>query len=204
MPVTVPIVGADIKTGPGVIYVARLGSALPDMNLVSGGVFTGAWPAAWFKPGPTDNGMGRSHQLSNENVEVEESLTAVRTEITGVQDGVTFAMAALTLRNLHLALAGGTIVQKTLATGETQTANGSTKFSPPVIGGQVRFMIGHESDDNKERFVAYQVLQTGNVQPSYRKGNNKRLYAVDFRVELPDPTVATVPWNEWRAGDVTI
>ncbi len=204
MPVTVPIVGADIKTGPGVIYVAPLGSALPDMNLVSGGVFTGAWPAAWFKVGPTENGLTRSHQLSNENVEVEESLTPVRTEITGVQDGVSFAMAGLTLRNLRLALAGGTITQKTLATGETQTANGSTKFAPPLIGQQVRFMIGHESDDNKERFITYQCLQTGNVQPNYRKGNNKRLYAVDFRVELPDPAVSTVNWNEWRAGDVTI
>ncbi len=203
MPVTVPIVGADIKTGPGVIYVASLGTPIPDMNAVTGGVFTSAW-TGWFRPGPTENGLTRSHQLSNENVEVEESLTPVRTEITGVQDGVSFAMAGLTLRNLRLALAGGTITQKALATGETQTANGSTKFAPPLIGQQVRFMIGHESDDNKERFVVYQVLQTGNVQPNYRKGNNKRLYAVDFRVELPDPGVSTVPWNEWRAGDVTI
>lgn len=121
-----------------------------------------------------------------------------------MQDSVSFAMAALTLRNLRLAQAGGTITQKALATGETQTANGLTKFAPPLIGGQVRFMIGHESDDNKERFIAYQVLQTGNVQPAYRKGNNKRLYAVDFRLELPAPTVADVTWNEWRAGDVTI
>lgn len=193
MAVAVPIDNAQIRTGPGKIYFAPIGSDVPAMT-VTGGVFTDAWPVAWLEAGPTDSGFESGHSTDTDTVEVEESLYPVRTETTGKSDTVSFSLVNDNPRTLKLALNGGTVT----VTGTTGTT--LTKYSPPLIGAEVRVMIGWESNDSKIRQVYYQCFQTGNVSPSRRKGNNKVVYEMEFAVELPAPSVADVPWNRWDAG----
>lgn len=95
---------------------------------------------------------------------------------------------------MKLAMNGGSIA----VTGSTTTT--LNKFSPPLIGNEVRVMIGWESDDNKLRQIFYQCFQTGSPSPERRKGTAKAAYELEFAVELPSPSVASVPWNRWDAG----
>lgn len=193
MPVAVPIDNAQIKTGPGKIYFAPIGSDLPAMT-VTGGVFTDAWPVAWLEAGPTDSGIETGHSTDTDTIEVEESLYPVRVETTGKSDTVSFALVNDNPRTLKLALNGGTVV----VTGTAGTT--LTKYSPPLIGAETRVMIGWEANDSKTRVLFYQCFQQGSVSPARRKGANKVVYEMEFAVELPAPAVSAVPWNRWDAG----
>jgi hypothetical protein len=190
MPVSVPIENADIRTGPGKIYFAPLGTALP-ANTVAASKFTDAWPTGWLPVGPTDSGFETSHAVSTDPVEVEELYTPVRLETTGRTDSVSFTMVADTLQTLMLALNGGNV---------TTTGSGATtlnKYSPPALGNERRVMIGWEHDSNTIREIFYQCFQTGSVTRQRRKGANKTVYAVEFSLEQPASNVATVTWDHW-------
>ncbi len=197
MPVAVPIESGKIKTGAGIIYAANLGTAIPTMT-VAGSKFTDAWPSGWLPVGATDSGLEESHSTDTDTVEVEESLTPVRIETTGKSSQLSFSLAHWDWSNLKLVLNGGTI---------TTTGSGATalhKFAPPLIGAEVRVMIGWESTENDERLIAYQCFQSGAVNPAYRKGNQKRLLAAQFALELPPTVVATVPWNRWATSAISV
>lgn len=198
MPVAVPIESNKIKTGPGIIYAAPLGSTLPAMT-VAARKFTDAWPAAWLPVGATDAGMEESHSTDTDTVEVEESLTPVRIETTGKSSQVSFTLAHWDWTNLKLVLNGGTIT----TSGTTEDVR-LHKFAPPLIGAEVRVMLGWESTENDERLIAYQCFQSGAVNPSYRKGNQKRLLAAQFALELPPSAVSTVPWNRWATSAIAV
>jgi hypothetical protein len=194
MPVAVPIDSALIRAGqPGAIFFAPLGSDIPAMT-VEGGVFTDAWPVAWLPVGPTDSGFTVGNSIDTDNVEIEESLYPVRTVTTGKATTVGFTIATDTPRAMRLALNGGTITST--GTGPTML----TKYTPPLIGAEVRVMLGWESNDATERFVAYQCFQTNGVSAEYRKGSTKVTYELEFAVELPAAEVASSPFDRWDAG----
>ncbi len=193
MPVSVPIESRRIRTGPGTILFAPLGTAVPAMT-VAQGVFTDLWPAGWLPVGPTDSGMSENHTIDTDNVTVEESLYPIRTETTGKTTTVAFTMADWKLDNIQLVLNGANITQ--VGAG----ADMLTKFSPPLIGAEVRVMLGWESSEGDERLIAYQAFQTGAFAPEYRKGSAKRVLAASFAVELPPAGVSTTPWDRWFAG----
>jgi len=198
MPVAVTIDSSQIRTGPGIIRFAPLGSALPTMAVANSTFLADTWPVAWLEVGPTDSGFQTTHSTDTDKVEVEESLYAVRTETTGKTDAVSFTLAADNLRTMKLAMNGGVV----LTTGSTVTT--LNKYSPPLIGNEVRVMIGWESDDNKVRQIFYQCFQTGSPNPERRKGTAKAAYGLEFAVELPAPAVASTPWNRWDAGVATV
>jgi hypothetical protein len=193
MPVTITADNAQVMTGPGKIYVAILGTSIPQMTVV-GGVFTDPWPEAWLEAGLTDSGFQTSHSTKSDPVEVEELYTPIRTEITGKEDSVSFTLVTDTLRTMKLAMNGGQIT----TTGSADTT--LTKYAPPAIGHESRVMIGWEHDNNKLREIYYQCFQTGSVSNQRRKGANKTSYALEFGVEMPAPTVSSTPWNRWIAG----
>jgi hypothetical protein len=194
MSALVPIDNSKIRTGPGVIYFAPIGSDLPPMVAAASSYAADVWPVAWLKVGPTDSGFERSSAISTDGVEVEEDLEPVRFEITGQTNTVSFTLVEDTLQTLKLAMNGGT----TLASGSGATL--STKFSPPLLGAQNSVMIGWQSDDSKIREIYYSCLQTGSVTPARRKGSAKTVYSLEFSVQKPDPAVSSVSWNRWVAG----
>ena len=189
MPATiVPVDG--LALGPGYLYYAPLGSALPT-NTVEGGVFTDVWPAAWIAVGITSEGHEFSYNAESEAVEVAEYLDPVAYASTGREIGFSFEMARITTSLLKLAMNGGTIT--TSGSGATQL----NEYAPPEIGEETRVMIGWEATANNERLVGNQAFQNGEVTTARRKGADKATLPVEFRLERAG---TEKPFRHWTTG----
>jgi hypothetical protein len=179
-----------IATGPGWLFHAALGSAIPT-HTVSGSVFTDAWPGAWDLLGATDEGSEWNYELDTENVEVAELLDPVQVVATGRNISLNFALANISAENFKRAMNGGVI---------TTSGSGATLLSelaPPVLGAEVKCMIGWESQDSTERLIGYQCMQTGSITTGRKKGADKALISCEFKFEKP---VSDHPFRIWTAG----
>lgn len=181
-----------LALGPGYLYAAPLASTLPS-NSVTGSVFTDTWPGAWLPFGITDSGSDFKHDLTVDNVVAEEYLDAIAYTTTARQVSIAFSMANINATNFKRAVNGGTIT----VTGSAGTTLNA--FTPPVLGAEVRIMVGWESTDGTERLVGYQCLQIGSIDIPRRKGANKAVIPVEFRFEQPG---SGSPFTYWTAGTV--
>jgi len=187
-----------VKTGPGFCLYAPLGSAVPTITTsqVSNSSFSGVtFDAAWLMMGYTDEGISIKFGKDTEAVEVAEELQEIRTITTKVNAEVGFNLASLNRDNLALALSGGTWTVTGAGTGQC------AKFDPPKAGEEARFMFAWISAEKDEIFIAYQVFQGSEITWERKKGANKAsLQGVGLKVEVPDTSVSTVPWNYYQAG----
>jgi len=175
--------GSRVKVGPGTLYAAPLSTTEPT-------AVTGAWPAGWQSLGYTDQGSVFSLTPTVQPVEVEEEYWPVKNVITGYAGTLTFALAEQTAQNLIVALNGG-LTPSTAVKGTN--ADGSVWVEPPNIGAEVRIMLGWDSlpeaaasgADPFSRLIARQCFQTGTLQITRRKGNNKAIYPCTFSLEKP-------------------
>lgn len=160
-----------IALGPGILYIAPLGTAEP-VDL------TTAWTtvdAAWSQIGYTDDGSTFKYKLNTDTVEVAEELDPIKKAVNSREASVAFAMAEVTATNLKRALNGGTIT----------TGTGIVTFEPPDLGTEVRTMLGWESEDHTERWVFRQCFSDGEVGIDRKKGNSKGTIATEFSLEKP-------------------
>lgn len=181
-----------IKTGPGIIRYAPLGTAIPTLT-AAGSILTGAW-TTWVSVGSTDEGLTFAESTDTSPIEVAESLYPVKTVTTSKTATVTFNMSQIDTLNWKLASNGGTV---------THTGTGATAldvYVPPLAGAEVRVMLGFQSYDDTEAFVWPQVFNTGGFETQRGKFDSKAGLPVSFSVELPDPAVLTTPYKRWTAG----
>lgn len=160
-----------ISLGPGILYIAPLGTAEP-VDL------TTSWTTvdpAWAQIGYTDDGSQLNYSIDTDKVEVAEELDPIKTAVNSREVKVAFSMAELTATNLKRALNGGTIT----------TGTGIVTFEPPDLGTEIRSMIGFQSEDGQERWVYRQCFSNGEVTIERRKGNNKSVIATEFELEKP-------------------
>lgn len=175
----------NVKVGPGLLYVAPLGSTVPT-DLVT------AWTtvdADWTALGYTDEGHEFAYEPNFEPLTVAEELDPIRYEQTGREMRLSMASAEMTYLNVQRAYNGGTV------TVSGSGASTITTFEPPAIGTVTKLMIGWESQDHEERWVFYQTVQVGNVTIARRKSPDKATIPMEFRLELPDPAVSTKPFK---------
>lgn len=169
-----------VKVGPGLLYIATLGTTEPT-NL------TTPWStvsANWNAIGYTEEGHEFSSEPSFEAIEVAEELVPIRYEEANKSESLTFSAAEMTVDNLTRAFNGGTVT----------TLSGSVKrYEPPAIGQAVRAMLGWESDDGTERWVFRKCVQAGNVTIARRKSPDKALIAMQFNLEVVGGGVK--PWT---------
>lgn len=182
----------QIKTGPGRIYYAPLGTTIPTFTAAASKV-SGAW-TSWVEVGATDEGLTFSESTDTEDVRVAESLYAIKTVTTGKSGTVAFSISHISDLNWKLASNGGTI---------TITGTGATKLSvyvPPLAGSEVRVMLGFQSLDDDEVIVWPQVFNAAGFETPRSTFSAKHVLPVSFTVELPDPAVLTTPYKRWVAG----
>jgi hypothetical protein len=98
---------------------------------------------------------------------------------------------AFTATNLARAFNGAT----TAVTGTGATT--ITKIDPPSVGNEVRAMIGFESLDSTFRFIAYQVINSGDLKFAFNKAPAKTSIPWIGLMEKP---ASTQPWSAWTAG----
>lgn len=161
---------AAVKVGPGLLYIAPIGTTEPTS-------LTGALPSAWVAVGYTDDGSEFTFQTNFADVEVAEELDPIKTVATGRMTSVKFAMAEVTASNLKKAFNGGTI------SGPT---GGYVTFEPPDLGDETPVMIVWQADDDQERWLFRKVLQVGSVTMARKKAPNKATIAVEFKCQVPD------------------
>lgn len=184
----------QIKTGPGRILYAPLGTAIPTLTAASSKI-AGTW-TSWLEAGATDAGLTYNESVDSSPIEVAESQYEIRNVVTKKAGAVAFAMNHVSDVNWKLAANGGTL---------TVTGTGATKLSvfvPPLIGAEVRVMLGFLSLDEDEAIIWPQVFNTGGFETERGKIDAKHGLPVSFSVELPDPAVLITPYKRWTAGNL--
>ncbi|MEU1761672.1 hypothetical protein [Micromonospora sp. NPDC005652] len=184
----------QIKTGPGIIRYAPLGTTIPTFSATANKI-TGTW-TSWLDVGATDGGMTYAESADTADITVAESLYPVRIVTTGKTGTVSFTMNHLSDLNWKLAMNGGTI---------TTTGTGATKLNtyvPPLVGAEVRVMLAFQSLEDDEVIVWPQVFNTGSVEVERGTYETKAGLPVEFSVELPDPLIMTTPYKRWTAGSL--
>jgi hypothetical protein len=185
----------QIKTGPGRILWAPLGTALPTLTAASSKV-TGTW-TSWVEAGATDAGLTFNTSTDSSPIKVAETPYNIRSVVTGKVGTVAFNMSHVSDVNWKLAENGGTI---------TVTGTGATKLSvfvPPLIGAEVRVMLGFLSLDEDEAFVWPQVFNTGGLETERGAIDSKHGIPVSFDLEMPDVAVMTTPYKRWTTGNLS-
>lgn len=160
---------SNITLGPGMLYIAPLGSTEP-VDLAT------AWDAAWTLLGYTDEGSEFSYKLDTDDVTVAEELDPIKTATNSREAKVSFALAEVTATNLKRAMNGGTITAGT----------GIVTFEPPDLGTETRTMLGFEAENHEERWVYRQCFSNGEVTMPRKKGSDKTIIAVEYKLEKPN------------------
>jgi hypothetical protein len=96
-----------IESGPGKIYYAPLGTAIPTITAAASKV-AATW-TSWVSPGSTDAGITYTESVQTADINVAESLYPVRTVTTGKSSRIAFVMNEISDLNWKLACNGGTI-----------------------------------------------------------------------------------------------
>jgi len=185
-----------IKTGPGKIYYAPLATAIPTFTATASKV-TGTW-TSWVGVGSTDEGLTYNESTDTENITVAESLYPVSVVTTGKSGTISFSMAEVSSSNWKLAANGGTVT----ATGATTTLLHT--YVPPLVGQEVRVMMGFHSYDDTEVIIWPQVFNSGGFETPRSTVAAKAVLPVTFSVELPDPAVLTTPYKRWVSGGLAV
>lgn len=175
---------AAVKLGPGLLYVAPIGTTEPTTG-------SGALPSAWVALGYTEDGSEVTFDMSFEDVEVAEELDSVKTVAVGRTTAVKFALAELCARNLSVAFNGGTI---------SSPSSGFVTFDPPDLGEETRLMIVWQADDNEERWLFRRCLQVGSVTIARKKAPDKATIPCEFKTEIP--TDGAKPFRAWIASSL--
>ena len=182
----------QIKTGPGNIRYALLGTTIPTVTAAASKLVA-TW-TNWIEVGATDEGLTYSESTETEDVTVAEQVYPVRTVTTSKSGTVAFSMSHINDENWKLAANGGTT---------TVSGTGATKVSayvPPLVGQERRVMLAFQSLEDDEIIVWPQVFNGGGFETARAGLASKHVLPVTFNVELPDPAVLTTPYKRWTAG----
>jgi hypothetical protein len=170
---------AAVKLGPGLLYVAPIGTTEPTTG-------SGALPSAWVALGYTEDGSEVTFEMSFEEVEVAEELDPVKVVATGRMTSIKFELAEMCARNLSVAFNGGTI---------SGPASGFVTFEPPDLGDETRLMIVWQADDDQERWLFRRCLQVGSVTIARKKAPSKATIPAEFKTEIPPD--GSTPFKVW-------
>lgn len=184
----------QIESGPGKIWYAPLATTIPTITAVASKVVATPNWTSWVNPGATDSGLTYTESTSTSDITVAESLYPVRTVTTGKSGRVAFNLSHISDLNWKLAMNGGT----NTVTGTTTTKLSS--YVPPLIGAEVRVMLGFQALLDDEIIVWPQVFNVGSVEYARAGYDTKAGLPIEFNVELPDPAVLTTPYRRWTTG----
>jgi hypothetical protein len=196
--------------GAGTIYMSGAGTTVPTLTVV-GGKFTQAW-TGWFAVGGTSAGLTVSRTPTFSDFVPAESYYA--THVLGTGDSIEGSCVLNEISKVNLAFAFNMADANTLAgTGGNYTTSGTganviTGFSAPLVGKEVRSMLGWQSENDDEVVFIYQGVNSV-VSPHFDKNPNAQELSIGLKGELPATNPDTnngytstqvVPWRWYLAG----
>jgi hypothetical protein len=167
----------QVRIGPGKLYVAPFGTALPTTLAATLNV-------AFVEVGFTTEGSNLTYTQTSDGVSVAERLRPIKTIITGVEMTFDFIMAQLNPQNLALAMNAG--AESILETTD------EIVFVWPKSGGVSRVSIVWQSDDDLERLVLAKCFAGGDISIPRRKGVDPAAVGVTFTVEENSSVTTTI------------
>ena len=141
--------------------------------------FTDSWPGGWSLLGITTEGHTLTIDLNADAVEAAEYVDPLLNVITGRTISAAVELMQINLTNFKRAFNGGTL--STSGSGTTLL----TTYTLPSIGSEIRLQLGWESNDNTERWWAFQCFNTGSVGIQRKKGADVATLPVTWTME-PD------------------
>lgn len=165
---------SNVLLGPGLLYVAPIGTAEPASA-------TATRDAAYRAVGYTESGTTVRFEITTEDIPVAEEFDPVAIETTGRATSVAFSMAEATRQNLALALNVG-----------ANAANTGT-LEPPDPGTELRIMLMLETDEGA-RWLFRRCLQSGTIEMQRNKAPQKALLPVTFKLEKPTGAKPFIVW----------
>lgn len=164
----------NVLVGSGLLYVAPIGTALPDLTETPV-----TWPVGWVEVGYTEDGVEIQHAPTFKDIEVDEEMDPVKTVLTGNKMTVAAKLAEATLENMKYAIPGSTIT--TVAAGVSNVGSKTLKFGSPATVPEALVGFQGTSPEGFERvFIMYRGQQVGTMASSYKKAD-KVLVPVEFR-----------------------
>jgi hypothetical protein len=153
--------------------------ALPADTVAIGG----AWPSAganiWVPVGATSEGLNFRFQRSTQDINVEEQLTPVAVNTTGLDISMEMVLSEDTVETMVTAYGGGSIV--TVA-----AASGVIGKKTLTIGSDLdNYAFGFETQNQFgffRRVMVPAVVSVGQAETLYRRAQDARRYAVSLRV----------------------
>lgn len=169
---------SQVTVGAGTLWTAPIGTPEPAVGVLSpvtSPATTVSWPSAWTQLGYTAEGNEFDWTPKMDPLEVAESLLPIRYVASSAEAKIAFAAAEITASHISAAFNGGTVT----------TASGITTFTPPVLGSEVRLMIGWDRIDGLERIIWRQCIQTGDVKQTHKKAPAMNTIPMEFMLEQP-------------------
>jgi hypothetical protein len=184
-----------IQSGPGRIYYAPLGTAIPAITAAASKI-TATW-TSWVQVGSTDAGITYTESVETADITVAESLYPIRTVVTGKSSRVAFTMNEIHDLNWKLAMNGGT------ATSSGATVTKLTTYVPPLVGAEVRVMLAFVDNLDTEAIVWPQVFNVGSVEYVRGTYETKAGLSVEFNAEIPATGYVT-PYQRFTSGALSL
>lgn len=167
----------QILSGPGVLYVAPLGSTLPVVDAT--GEYPVVWPVAWRAVGYTDSGIDIVYTPSLKTINVDEEASPVGDILTTEKFEIKATLAEATLENLQQAISASTYTDDSAAHSALLLKGGQTGSTFPLtyvmVGAQ-----GPGPGTNKARVVLVQkAIPMGAISLKMTRKDNVK-FAVTF------------------------
>lgn len=143
----------------------------------------GAWPATgtniWVPVGATQEGLNFRFQRSTQDITVEEQLTPVAVNTTGLDISMDMVLSEDSLETMVTAYGGGSIVT-------TAASSGQIGKKTLTIGSDLdQYAFGFETQDSAgffRRVLVPTVVSVGQAETLFRRAADARRYAVSLRV----------------------
>lgn len=183
----------NVLVGQARMFVQKLGPSITPALPADTVALNGAWPSAganiWIPVGATQEGLNFRFQRSTQDITIEEQLTPVSVNTTGIDMSMEVVLSESTLENMAVAYGGGSIVTTAAATG--------------VIGKKVltigsdmdQYAFGFETQNEFGFFLRVMVpavVSVGQAETLYRRAQDARRYATSFRaICAPEEVIIT-------------
>jgi hypothetical protein len=189
------ITSSSIQSGPGRLYYAPLGTAIPAITAAASKI-AATW-TSWVQPGSTDAGITYTESAETADITVAESLYPIRTVVTSKSSRISVVLSEINDLNWKLAMNGGT---------NTSSGAGVTKLTtyvPPLVGAEVRVMLAFVDNLDTEAIVWPQVFNVGSVEYVRGTYETKAGLSLEFNAEIPATGYVT-PYQRFTAGALSL
>jgi hypothetical protein len=176
MPINTDIKPERLTLGPGKLFAALLGATFPDDSEIALPMADTAVAAEWEFMGATNGGITKSVSPTYTKLEVDQTPYDVERRLTEAEYTVSTNLAETTLRNLQLALNGGTLTNG-VGFQRFEPSNDTSATRPTYIA---LLLEGIAPEGHRKRVGVAKVLNVAEVAQVFAKADQS-LIPVEFK-----------------------